>query len=167
MLSLCEEQWIEFYVIFLILFNSCAVVQSLCHIRLFVTPWTAACQASLSFTISGGLLKLMSMSQWYHPTITSSIVPFSSCLLSFPVSVSFPMTWLFASRDYKVWSFSFSISPSNEYSGMISCKMESLGLQSKGLSRVFSNTTVQNHQFFSTQPYLWSIHDYWKNHSFN
>ena len=71
----------------------------------------------------------------------------------------------------KYWSFNFNISPSNEYSGLISFGMNWLILQSKGLSRVFSNTTVQKHQFFSIQlfynPTLTSIHDYWKNHSFD
>ena len=65
----------------------------------------------------------------------------------------------------KYWSFSFNISPSNEYSGFISFRMD---WQSKRLSRVFSNTTVQKHQFFSTQlysPTLISIHDFWKNHT--
>ena len=73
----------------------------------------------------------------------------------------------------KYWSFSFSISPSKEHLGLISFRMDWLDLldwlQSKGLSRVFSNTTVQKQQFFSTQflhsPTLTSIHDYWKNHS--
>ena len=69
----------------------------------------------------------------------------------------------------KHWSFSFSISPSNEYSGLISLGLTGwISLQSKGLSRVFSNTTVQKHQFFSTQFSLWSnspsIRDHWKNH---
>ena len=68
---------------------SVAVVQSLSCVRLSVTPWTAAHQASLSFTISQSLLKLMSMEWWCHPTISSSVIPFSSCLLSFPGSRSF------------------------------------------------------------------------------
>ena len=72
----------------------------------------------------------------------------------------------------KYWSFSFNISPSNEYSGLIFFRMDCwISLQPKGLSRVFSNTTVQKHQFFCTQllysPTLTSIHDYWKNHSFD
>ena len=76
----------------------------------------------------------------------------------------------------KYWSFSFSISPSDEYSGLISFRMDWLNLlavpwESKGLSRVFSNTTVQKHQFFSTQLSSQSNshiqHDYWKNHSFD
>ena len=73
----------------------------------------------------------------------------------------------------KYWSFSFSVSLSNEYSGLISFRVYcQISLQSKGLSRVFSNTMVQKHQFFSAQISLWSntytsIHNYWKNHSFD
>ena len=67
------------------------VVQLLSHVRLFVTPWTAACQASLSLTIS-----------WSHPTISSSVVPFSSCLQSFPTSGSFLMSQLFASGGQSI-----------------------------------------------------------------
>ena len=69
------------------------VVQSLSHDRLFAAPWTAACQASLSLTVSWSLLKLMSLS-WCYPTISSSITPFSSCPQSFPASGTFPMSWL-------------------------------------------------------------------------
>ena len=72
----------------------------------------------------------------------------------------------------KYWSFSFSISPSNEYSGLISFRMHYwISLLARGLSRVFSNTTVQKHQFsalsFLYRSTLTSIHDYWKNHSFD
>ena len=70
------------------------VVELLSHVWLFATPWTTAHQASLSFTISQNLLKLIPSSWWCHPTISSSIVPFS-CLQSFPASGSFPMSWLF------------------------------------------------------------------------
>ena len=59
------------------------VVPSLSHVQLFVTPWTAACQAALSFTVSWSLLKLMSIESWSHPTISSSVTPFSSCPQSF------------------------------------------------------------------------------------
>ena len=91
-------------------------------------------------------------SWWCHPTISSSVVPFSSCPQSFPESGSFPMSQLFASGGPSTGvSASASVLPMNtqdwfplEWTGWIS-------LQSKGLSRVFSNTTVQKHQFFSTQ----------------
>ena len=66
--------------------------------------------------------------QWCHPTISSSIVPFFSCLLSFPASGSFPMSQFFALDGQKYWHFSFSISPSNEYSGLISSRMDWLDL---------------------------------------
>ena len=92
------------------------------------------------------------LSQWYHPIISSSVVPFSSCPQSFPASGSFPMSQLFASVGQSIGvSASTSVLPMNtqdwsplEWVGLIS-------LQYKGLSRVFSNTTVQKHQFFGTQ----------------
>ena len=67
-------------------------VQSLSHVQLFATPWTAAYQASLSITNSQSLLKLMSIESVIHPTLSFSVVPFSSCLQSFPASGSFPMS---------------------------------------------------------------------------
>ena len=67
-------------------------------------------------------------SRWCHPTISSSVIPFSSCLQSFPASESFQMSQLFHIRWPKYWSFSFSISPSNEYSGLISFRMDCLDL---------------------------------------
>ena len=91
------------------------------------------------------------LSRWCHLTISSSVVPLSSCLQSFPASGAFPVSQFFASGKY--WSFNFSISPADEYSGLISFRMDWLDLlASKGLSGVFSNTTVQKHQFFSAQP---------------
>ena len=92
-------------------------------------------------------------SQWCHPTISSSVIPFSSCLQSFPASGSFQMSQLFQSGGQSIGvSASASVLPMNTqdcsplgWTGWIS-------LQSKGLSRVFSNTTVQKHQFFGTQP---------------
>ena len=103
-------------------------VQSLSCVRLFATPWTAALQASLSITNSQSLLKSCPSSQWYYPTISASVVPFSSCLQSFPASGSFPMSQFFASGGHKYWSFSFSISPSSEYSGLISFRIDWFGL---------------------------------------
>ena len=87
-------------------------------------------------------------SWWCHATISSSIVPFSSCLQSFLASRSFAVSQFFATGG-QYWSF--SISPSNECSGLISFKTNWISLLSKGLSRVFLNTTVQKHQFFGTQ----------------
>ena len=95
------------------------VVKLLSHVQLFVTPWTAACQASLSFTSPRACSNSCLLSRWCHPPISSSVVPFSSCLQSVPASGSFPVSWLFPLGDYSFGSFSFSISPSNEYSGFI------------------------------------------------
>ena len=105
------------------------------------------------------------LSRWCHPNISSSVVPFFSHLQSFPASGSFQMSQLFTSGGQSIWvSASASVLPINTqdesplgWTGWIS-------LQSKGLSRVFFNTTVQNHQFLHS-PTLTSIHDYWKNHS--
>ena len=137
-----------------------------------MTPWTAACQASLSFTISRSLLKLMSIEsvmQSNHlilchplillPSVFSGIRVFSNELA---LHIQWP----------KYWSFSFSNSPSNEYSGLISFQLTGLiSLLSKGLSRVFSSSTVQsiNSSVLSLLygPTFTSIHDYWKNHSFD
>ena len=94
--------------------NYFAVVQSLTHVWLFVTAWTVSCQASLSFTISLSLLKLSPLIQWCHPTISSSVVPFSSCLWSFPASRSFPMSQLFTSSGQSIGaSASASVLPMN------------------------------------------------------
>ena len=110
------------------------------------------------------------LSRWCHPTISSSVVPFSSCPQSFPASGSFPMSQIFTSGGQSIGvSASTSVLPMNTqdwsplgWTGWIS-------LQSKGLSRVFSNTTVQKHQSlalsFLYSPTLISIHDHWKNHS--
>ena len=104
------------------------VVQSLSHVQLFVTPWTAVLQASLSFAISQNFLILCPLSRWCHSTISSSDAPFSSCPQSFPASGSFPMSQFFAFKWPKYWSFTFSISPSSEYSGLISFRMDWLDL---------------------------------------
>ena len=98
-----------------------------------------------------------SLSQWCHPTISSSIAPFSSCAQFSPASVSFPMSQLFASSSQSIrTSASISVFPMN-IPGWFPLGLTGLiSLLSKGLSRVFSSTTVRKHQFFSTQPFLWS-----------
>ena len=109
------------------------------------------------------------LSQWCHPAISSSVIPFFSCPQSLRASESFPISQLFAWGGQSIAaSTSASVLPTNTkdwsslgWTGWIS-------LQSKGLSRVFSNTTVQKHQFFGFllhSPTLTSIHDHWKNHS--
>ena len=144
-------------------------VHSLSHVQLFMTPWRAACQASLSITNSQSLLKLMSI---------ELVMPSSHLILSHPLLLLpsiFPTIRFFSSESFlhvrwpKYWSFSFSILPMNiqdwfplRCTGLIS-------LQFKGLSRLFSNTTVQRHQFFgaqlSSQSNSHIHHDHWKNHS--
>ena len=129
--------------------------QLLSRIRLFVTPWITACQASLSITNPRVHWDSHPSSQRWHPAISSSVVPFSSCPQSLPASESFTMSQLFTwgGQSTGVSALSSVLpkksqgwSPS-EWTGWIS-------LQSKGLSRVFSNTTVQKHQFFSAQLFL-------------
>ena len=134
--------------------NRFSSVQSLSRVRLFVTPWTAVHQASLSTTNSQSLLKLMSMesvtpsnhlilcrSPFFLPSIFLSIKVFSNESV---LHIRWP----------KYWSFSFSIRPSNEYSGLISFRMH--GLDLLGVQGTFKNllqhhTTVEKHQFFSAQ----------------
>ena len=125
-------------------------VQLLGRVRLFATPWIAAGQASLSITKSRSLLKLMSI---------ESVMPSSHLILCHPLLLlppTPPSNRVFYNESTlhirwpKYWSFSFSISPSNEHSVLISLT-SLISLQSKGLLRVFSNTTVQKHQFFCIQ----------------
>ena len=127
-------------------------VQSLSCVWLFATPWTAACQASLSITSSQTLLKLMSI---------ESVMPSKHLILCHPLLLPpsiFPSLRVFSSESVlqirwpKYWSFNFSVSPSSEYSGLISFRMGWFDLIAiQGTSRVFSNTTIQKHQFFGTQ----------------
>ena len=115
------------------------------------TLWTAARQVPLSFTISQSLLKPMS---------TESMMPSNHVILCHPIILLpsifpsirvFSNEWTLRIRWPKYWSFSFSIRTSSEHSGLIFFRMDWFdSLQSKGLSRVFSNATVQKHQFFST-----------------
>ena len=133
----------------------------------FATPWAAAHQASLFFIIFWSLLKLMSVmsfSQWCHLAIPSSVVPFSSCLQSFPVSGSFPVSQFFTSGGQSIGaSASASVLPMNIQDWFPLGLTSLISLLFKGLSRVFSSTTVWKHQFFGAQPSLWSnshIHSY-------
>ena len=125
-------------------------VWSLNCVQLFVTPRIAARQASLSITTPRVLSNSRPSSRWCHPAI--SVIPFSSCPQSLPASQSFPMSQLFSSGGQ-----STGVSPSASVFPMNTQDWSPLGwtgwisLQSMGLSRVFSNTTVQKHQFFGTQ----------------
>ena len=101
-------------------------------------------------------------SRWCHPAISSSVVPFSSFLQSFSASRSFPTSWLFTSGGQSIGaSASASVLPMNIQNWFLLGLTGLISLPSKGLSRVFSNSTLQKHQFFGTQPYvptLTSIH---------
>ena len=195
------------------------VVQLPSRVQIFVTPWTAACQAFLCFTISRSLIKLMSIgsvmpsnylilcnrhthlsvqfshsvmsnslwphelqharppcpsptpgvhsnscpsSQWCHPAISSSVLPFSSCPQSLPASESFPMSQLFT-------NLSFSIIPSKKHPGLVSFRMDWLDLLAgqgteSSPTPQFKNINSSALSFLHS-PTLTSIHDHWKNHS--
>ena len=97
---------------------------------------------------------------WVGGTISSSVVPFSSCLQFFPASGSFLMRWLFATGAQSIGaSVSASVLSMNIQDWFILGLTGLISLQSKGLSRIFSNSTFQKHQFFGTQPFLWSNSD--------
>ena len=129
-------------------------VQLLSHVWLYMTSWTAACQASLSITNSQSRLKPMSIESVMPSNDLILCFPFSSCLHSFSASGCFPESVL-RIRWPKYWNFSFSISPPNEYSGLISFRINWFDLLAVQWF-FFSNTTVQNHQLFGTQLSLWS-----------
>ena len=124
----------------------------LSHVQLFVTPWAVVHQASLSITNSQSLLKLMSI---------ESVMPSNHLILCHHLLFSpwiFPSIRVFSSESVlhigwpRYWSFSFNISPSNKRSGLISFRMDWLHLLAvQRLSGVFSNTTVQKHQFFGAE----------------
>ena len=135
---------------------SVAVVQSLSHVH--------SCDLMDCSTLGfpplvspGAWSNSCPLSQWCHPIISSSDAPLSSCPQSFPASGSFPISWLFESGGQNIWvSASSSVRPMHiqdwfplQLTGLIS-------LQPKGLSRIFSNTTVQKHHFFAAQLSLWS-----------
>ena len=145
--------------------------QSLSRVRLFVTSWTAACQASLSITNSWSLLKLMSI---------KSVTPSNHLILCFPLLLLtsiFPSIKVFSNKSAlcirwpKYWSFSFNISPSNEYSGLISFSIVLIespccprDTQESSPTPQFKSINSSALSFFYS-PTLTSIHDYWKNHS--
>ena len=145
-------------------------VQSLSRVQLFATPWTAARQVSLSITKSQSLLKLMSI---------ELVMPFNHLILCHPLLLLpsiFPKVRVFSNESAlhvrwpEYWSFSYSISPSNEYSGLISLSMESpwspRDSQESSPTPQFKsiNSLVLS---FLYSPTVTSIHDHWKNHSFN
>ena len=143
-------------------FKIVAAIHSLSHVQFSMTPWAAACQASLSFTIFQSLLKLMfpeSVMPSNNPILCH---PLSSCLQPFPASGCFQMSQYFASGGQSiVVSASASVLPKNIQDWSLLGWTGWISLQSNGLPRIFSNTTIQKHQFFGaqlfgTQPSLWS-----------
>ena len=153
-----------------LLFPQFSSVQSLSCVQLFATPWTAACQASLSITNSPSLLKLMSI----QSVMPSNHLILCCTLLLLP-SI-FPRIRVFSNvlhiRWPKYWSFSFSSSPSKEYSGLISFRIDWFDLLAvqgtlKSLLQHHSSkaSILWCSAFFMVQ--LTSIYDYWKNHSFD
>ena len=145
-------------------------IQSLSHVRLFVTPWTTARQASLSITNSQSPPKPMSI---------VSVMPSNHVIPGYPLLLLpsiFPSIRVFSSESAlrirwpKYWTFSFSISPSNEHPGLISFRMDWLALLAV-TPKSLLQTTVQSVNppmpSFPYSPTLTSIHDHWKNHSFD
>ena len=141
-------------------------VQSLSRVRLFVIPWTAARQASCPSPTPRSCSNSCPLNWWCYTTISSSVIPFSSYLQSFPASGSFPVSQLFASDGQSIHLFIYSFvevfqlqHQSFQWIFRTDLPLELtdlISLLTKGLARVFSNTTVQEHQFFGTQPSLWS-----------
>ena len=138
-----------------------AVVQSLSRVKLFVTPRTAAQEARLLCPSPSprACSNTYPLSWWCHPTTSSCVVPFSSCLQSFPASEFFPMGWLFTSGGQSIGASSalVSVLPMNIQDWFSLGLTGLISLLSKRLSGVFSSTTVQKHQLFnnkSTQPLL-------------
>ena len=125
------------------------VVQSLSCVQLFATPCPSPSPGVCSNSCP--------LSRWCHAAVLSCVVPFSSCPQSFPASGSFPVSWLFISDGQSIRnSASASVLPMS-MKGWIPLELTgSISLLSKGLSRVFSSTTIQRHQFFGAQPSLWS-----------
>ena len=132
------------------------VVKLLSCVQLFVTPWTVQRARLPSLSLFPGVCSnSCSLSQWCYSAVSSSVVPFFSCLQSFPASWFFPVSWLFASGGQTIGA-SASVSVMNIQGWFPLTVTGLISLQSKGLSRVFSSTTVWKHQFFGVQPSLWS-----------
>ena len=137
------------------IYSEIVVVQSLSHVQVLATPWNSVRQASLSITNSQSFSNSCPSSQWCHPTISSSVIPFSSCLQPFLASGSFPMSQIASAGQSVGASALASVLPMNSQGWFPLGLTGLISLQSKGLSGVFSNATVQNHQFFGAQLSLW------------
>ena len=147
-----------------VLVSQFSSVQSLSHVQVFATPWTAACQASLSITSSQSLFELMSI---------ELVMPSNHLILCHPLLLPpaiFPTIFSNESvlhiRWPKYWSFSFSIHPSNEYSGLVGSPCSPRDSQESSPTPQFKSINSSLLSFVYS-PTLTSIHDYWKNHSFD
>ena len=149
--------------------------QSLSRIQLFATPWTAAHQVSLSFTISRSLLKLMSMESVMpsnHLFLCHPLLLLPSVFPSISVFSNEPVFWYFGIRWPKYWSFGFSTNPFNEYSGLSSFRMDWLDLLAvqgtlKSLLQHRSSSISSSTLSLLCGPTLTSVRDCWENHSFD
>ena len=156
-----QRLWVQFFfpwcfaVLIAIFF---VVVQLLSHVQLVATSWISACLASMSFTVSRSCSNSCPLSQWCHPTISSSVIPFSFCLQSFSASGCFPMSQFFKSGGQSIEVSASSVLSMNIWGGFPLWLIGLTSLLSKGPSRVFSSTTVQRHQFFSSQHYFYSFY---------
>ena len=168
--SSAHDSFLFFLGFFFFFFFGCSV-QLPSHVRLLATPWTAARQASLSITNSWSLLKLISI---------ESVMPSNHLILCRPLLLPpsvFPSIRVFSNESVlrirwpKYWSFSFSVSPSNEYSGRISFRIDWLDLlvvqETQESSPTPQFTSISSVLSFLYVPTLTSIHDYWKNQSFD
>ena len=131
------------------------VVQSLSCVQLFVTPWMQHARLPCSIISPTVCSTSRPLSQWWHPTISSSVAPFSSCPKSFPTSGSFPMSRLFTSGGQNIGVSASAVLPMNIQGWFPLGWTGWIFLLYKGPSRVFSSTTVVKHQFFSAKPSLW------------
>ena len=130
-------------------------IQSFSHVWLFGNPWTAACQASCPLSTPGACSNSCQLRRWCHPTISSSAAHFCSCLQSIPESRSFPMSQFFASDGQSIGvPASASGLPMTIQDWFPLGLTGLISLLSKGLSRVFSKTTVQKHKFFDAVLFL-------------
>ena len=133
------------------------VVQSLSCVQLFATPWTAACQAPLSFTISWSLLRLKSIESVMLSNHLILCYPLLLCLQSLSASGSFPISWFFTSGGQSIGASASPSVLSMNIQGWFPLGLNGLtSLLSKGLSRIFLCNTIQKHQFLGTHPSLWS-----------
>ena len=161
-----------YFLLFIANVSLVVVVQLLSPVWLFETPWAAACQAFLSFTVSWSFPKSCPLSWWCYLTISSSVAPFFSALTIFSSIRVSPNKSALHMKWSKQWSFSFGFHPTNKHSGLISLRLTALmSWLSRGPSKVFSSTTIQainsSALSFLSGPTLTSVHDYWKNHSFD